>query len=316
VTNTEKLPCYSIVIPYYNNEQIIRTCLPSVITLSKRFGRITEIIGIDDCSTDRTAELLKNEYPEVTLLRNESNLGFGKTCNRGILAAANEWVILLNSDISLSSDIIPLLDKEISVTQDLFQIAFYSFNENGARFEGQKFIIGKTGLFKTRNNFSEYDENKVYDTLYACGGHCLISRSKFLELKGFSSVFEPFYWEDTDLSYRGLKRGWKVLFAPQCKVTHCHRGSIRSANSQRKISIIQTRNKILFFWKNVSSINLWLYHLSGIIFRFFTSWIAGDFVFYSALFRALKQIPVVVQERHWNKKHEIVSDNIVLNSGK
>jgi GT2 family glycosyltransferase len=43
-----------------------------------------------------------------------------------------------------------------------------------------------------------------------------------MQLKGFSPVFEPFYWEDTDLSYRGQQQGWKVLFDPRCKVIHHH----------------------------------------------------------------------------------------------
>jgi GT2 family glycosyltransferase len=307
---------YSIVIPYYNNALILQECLPSVIALRKAHPEITEIIGVNDCSTDQTSVLLKENFNDVTVIDNTVNMGFGKTCNKGIATADNEWIILLNSDIALSTDPITHLNRAISEIPDLFQVAFYSFHENGERFEGQKFIIGKTGLFKTRNNFIEYDMNRFYDSFYACGGHCLISKSKFLALGGFSEIYEPFYWEDADLSYMGHKAGWRVVFAPQCQVIHKHRGSIRTAHRQRFIDIIQTRNKILFFWKNVSSVRLWYYHLIGLTFRTLTSWIAGDFVFYFALQKALKQIPVLAKKRHWNKKYNRVRDTVIFNTGK
>jgi GT2 family glycosyltransferase len=288
-----------------------------VIELCAKFKNITQIVAIDDCSTDGTRELIRKNYPQITLVENSVNLGFGKTCNRGVELAENEWVILLNSDIKIISDIIPTLNRAILETPDLFQIAFYSFNEKGEKFEGQKYFIGKTGLFKTRNNFStEYNDKQYYDTFYACGGHCLLSREKFLQLNGFSPVFEPFYWEDADLSYRGLKRGWRVLFDPQCKVMHCHRGSIRSANSKRKIEIIQTRNKILFFWKNISSLRLWVYHLTGLTFRLLTSWIAGDFIFYSAFLRAIRKTQQLTIERSLEKKNWKKSDRVLFKIGK
>jgi GT2 family glycosyltransferase len=310
-------PRYSIVIPFYNNCEIIPTCLPSVIELYEKYENITQILAIDDCSTDKTPELLRMNYPQVTLVENPTNIGFGKTCNRGIDLAENEWVILLNSDIKIASDIIPSLNRAILTTRDLFQVAFYSFNEKGEKFEGQKFFIGKTGIFKTRNNYScEYDDGQLYETFYACGGHCLLSREKFLQLNGFAAVYEPFYWEDADLSYRGLKRGWKVLFGPQCKVVHCHRGSIRSSNSKRKIAVIQTRNKILFFWKNVSSVRLWLYHLTGMVFRLLTSWIAGDFIFYSALLKAISKLHPLVRERFLEKTFCKKSDRLLFRIGK
>lgn len=291
--------------------------MPSVIKLYEKFENITQILAIDDCSTDRTPDLLRKNYPQVTLVENSTNLGFGKTCNRGIQLAENEWVILLNSDIKITSDIIPSLNRAILTTRDLFQVAFYSFNELGEKFEGQKYFVGKTGLFKTRNNFSmEYNDNQLYDTFYACGGHCLLSRGKFLLLNGFSPVYEPFYWEDADLSYRGLKRGWKVLFDPQCKIMHCHRGSIRSSNSRRKIAIIQTRNKILFFWKNISGARLWLYHLTGMFFRLLTSWIAGDFIFYSALLKAIPKIPLLAKERSLEKALWKKCDRLLFRIGK
>lgn len=307
---------FSIVVPVFNNKEILPLCFPSVAQLLRN-ENVSEILVVDDCSTDSTPDWILKNYPEVKLIRNEKNLGFGKTCYNGIKQAKSDWIILLNSDIKIESDIIAPLIDSVNRNIDLFTVSFYSFNEKGERFEGRKLFMPKTGLYKTRNNYTgDYINGRLYETFYSCGGHCLLSKEKFLLLNGFSTVFEPFYWEDADLSYRAMKRGWKVLFDPRCKVTHCHKGSIRSSNSARLISMIQTRNKMLFFWKNVSSPLLWIYHISGMSFRVLTSWIAGDFIFYSALIRALARLPDVYSEYSYESKFWKIKDSVLFRTGR
>jgi GT2 family glycosyltransferase len=288
-----------------------------VVKLVGRTSVVGEIVAVDDCSTDGTAEWIAHHHPDVTLLVNASNLGFGQSCLRGIQQSRQDWVILLNSDIEIISDIVTPCIEDITRHPDLFSVGFLSFDEKGAKFEGRKILIAKTGLFKTRNNFSgEYAEGTLYDTFYACGGHALFSREKFLALNGFSPVFEPFYWEDADISYRAMKRGWPVFFDPRCRVVHARRGSIRAANDERFVSLIQTRNKMLFFWKNVSSPSLWLRHGAGMLLRLFTSWMAGDFAFYRAFVKALAKLPEVRRERAIEAKLWRKSDRELFKLGR
>jgi GT2 family glycosyltransferase len=300
---TADRPLFSIVIPFHNNRAVAPESLPFVDGLRRKGGAVAEIIAVDDCSEDGTAEWIRENYPSVTLVVNGQNLGFGRACRQGIERAACPWVILLNSDVRIVSDIVTPLIEDIRNHPDLFAVSFFSFNGKNEKFEGRKKIVPKTGLFKPRNNFSgEYVEGTLYDSLYASGGHMLVSREKFLALDGFSPVYEPFYWEDVDLSYRALKRGWKVFFDPRCRVVHAHGASIRAEHRERVIEIIQTRNKMLFFWKNVSSPLLWLRHVSGMTVRLVFSWIAGDFVFYRAFWKALLRLPLVLKERSVEKK--------------
>jgi GT2 family glycosyltransferase len=311
------MPNISIVIPFYNNRSIAPYCLPGVVRLLDEHSGVNEIIAVDDCSTDGTTQWIRDTYSAITVIINEKNLGFGRSCNRGIEQSRNKWVILLNSDVKCTSDIVEPLKNDIERDPDLFAVGFYSFRESGEKFEGRKKIVPKTGLFKTRNDFgAERTDGWLYDSFYACGGHCLVSREKFLALGGFSPVFEPFYWEDVDLSYRALKRGWRVYFDPRCKVVHCHRGSIQSANSARAIMVMQTRNKMLFFWKNVSWPTLWIRHLAGMTLRVLTSWLAGDMVFYRAFGAALPRIFLIMQERHREKKFWLKTDEELFLVGK
>lgn len=278
---------------------------------------ITEIIVIDDCSSDDTGNFFRINYPSVTLLTNKTNLGFIRSCYRGILESKNPWIILLNSDIQIRSNLVEPLIEDINTDPDLFAVSFYSFHESGNRFEGRKYLIQKCGIFKTRNDFSrEYTEGKLYDTIYATGGHCLLCRDKFLKLGGFSKVFEPFYWEDADLSYRALKHGWNVYFDPRCKVNHDHSKTIRLSNSSTKIKTIQTRNKLIFFWKNVSSPLLWFIHLSGLLFCVLTTWTYADFIFYKALFGAVRKIPQIIRIRFTENKFRVKPDRCLFQIGR
>lgn len=307
---------FSFVIPFFNNRLIAAECLPGVVQLFRQDDRITEIVAVDDGSTDGTAEWIRKGYPEINLLHNPRNLGFGQSCKKGIERSQGDWIILLNSDVRMSSDIITPLVDDVNRDPDLFAVGFYSFRESGERFEGRKKIKAKTGLFKTRNDFgAERTDGRLYDSLYACGGHALFSKDKFLALDGFSTVFEPFYWEDVDLSYRALKRGWRVYFDARCKVVHCHRGSIRSANSERVIKTMQTRNKMLFFWKNISSPRLWIRHVAGMMVRLSTSWIAGDIVFYRAFGAAIRKVASVTRERQQEKTFWIKGDDELFLAG-
>lgn len=311
-------PRFSIAIPCYNNTRILNECFPSVMKLwTENSNEITEIIVIDDSSTDGTGDFFKQNYPSVTLFTNYRNLGFAKSCFKAIYESKNEWILLINSDVQIKSDIIGPLIQDIRKDPDLFAVSFYSFSKSGNCFEGRKFFTSKMGLYKTRNDFShKYADGVLYDSFYATGGHCLLSREKFFKLGGFSPVFEPYYWEDVDLSYRALKRGWNVYFDPRCKVVHDHSSSIRASNCIRKIQIIQTRNKLIFFWKNISSPLLWIIHLSGLIFRLLTSWISGDYIFYVAFFKALVKIPQILKNYSSEKNHWLKNDKDLFRIGK
>ena len=80
----------SIVIPTYNAHEWIQGCIDS-IALHHPSGEY-EIIVVDDTSSDDTIAIVRRQYPGVRLFANEKNLGFGKTVNVGLAAAAGAYV--------------------------------------------------------------------------------------------------------------------------------------------------------------------------------------------------------------------------------
>ena len=91
----------SIVIPNWNGKRFLATCLES---LRQQSYYATEIILVDNASTDGSQSLIKAEYTEVRLIELDENRGFTGACNIGMAAATGEFVALLNNDTEVDRE--------------------------------------------------------------------------------------------------------------------------------------------------------------------------------------------------------------------
>ena len=92
------------------------------------------------------------------------------------------------------------------------------------------------------------------------GAYFFVGRAKFFELGGFDEIYSPYIMEETDLAYRALKRGWKIVYGPEFKGYHRVGSSIQSKTS-RKTQMISARNRLIFTWKNIHSAPMLGWHL-------------------------------------------------------
>ncbi|MGH9782803.1 MAG: glycosyltransferase, partial [Terriglobia bacterium] len=211
-----------------------------------------EIIVVDNASTDGSAEFVERNFPQVRVLRMERNLGFGGGSNAGIRAARHRIAVLVNNDMRATPDFLsPLLagftdDAVFAVSSQLF------FSDPARRREETGLTTGRfeKGFIRVRHEADEQID-RLYPTFYAGGGSTAYDREKFLELGGFDPLYEPFYLEDTDLSYNAWRRGWKVLYQPASRLYHEHRGTIGKHYSPAAIQTFLKKNYVLMVWKNV-----------------------------------------------------------------
>jgi len=89
----------SIIIPNYNGEQILSRALTSVTEAARAYAGQSEIILVDDASQDNSVELIAQQFPDVRLVRHETNLGFSEAIHSGVQTAVFPIVLLLNSDV-------------------------------------------------------------------------------------------------------------------------------------------------------------------------------------------------------------------------
>jgi len=243
----------SLVIPNWNGKDLLARFVPSWIE-AVRDHPGSEIIVVDNGSTDGSADWLRDNYPEVTVLALPKNLGFGGGSNAGFRAAKNDIVVLLNSDMRVEAGFLqPLLDGFTDET--VFAVSCQIFLSDPAKRREETGLTG--GWWSDGQLRVTHREDEKVDRLFPCfyggGGSCAFDRRKFLDLGGFDELLAPFYLEDTDLGFLAWKRGWKVLYQPASVVYHEHRGTIGKKFTAAYIDSVLKKNYILFAWKNIHS---------------------------------------------------------------
>ncbi|MBZ5592661.1 MAG: glycosyltransferase [Acidobacteriia bacterium] len=241
----------SVVIPNWNGRDLLEKYLPSVIAALDE-NPANEIIVVDNGSMDGSAEFLNRNFPSVKVLALERNLGFGGGSNAGVRAAANDIIVLLNSDMRVAPDFLAPLVAGFTDERVFAVSCQILFTDSNKRREETGLTQGwwDEGALRVRHRIDDQIRD-LYPCFYGGGGSCAFDRRKFLELGGFDPVLEPFYLEDTDLGYLAWKRGWKVLYQPRSVVYHEHRGTIGKRFSEAQIQAVLNKNFILFAWKNI-----------------------------------------------------------------
>ncbi len=241
----------SLVIPNWNGKDLLERFLPSwIAAIAVCPG--SEIVIVDNGSTDGSADWIAANYPEVRVVALAENLGFGGGSNAGFRAAKNDIVVLLNSDMRVEPDFLaPLLDGFTDET--VFAVSCQIFL--GDRSKRREETGLTEGWWQDGGLRVGHREDAAVDCLFPCfyggGGSCAFDRRKFFELGGFDELLAPFYLEDTDLGFLAWKRGWKVMYQPASVVHHEHRGTIGKRFSADYIDAILRKNFVLFCWKNI-----------------------------------------------------------------
>ena len=266
----------SVVIPNWNGRDLLAKYLPSVIE-ALAGNPANEIIVVDNASTDGSAVFVREHFPRVRVLQLDQNLGFGGGSNAGFREAKNNIVVLLNSDMRVDADFLqPLLDG-FSDPQ-VFAVSAQIF------FADPKKVREETGLTESawidgRLHVRHILDDRIHSrfpNFYAGGGSSAYDRRKFLELGGFDPLYEPFYLEDTDVSYMAWKRGWTVHYEPRSVVYHEHRGTIGKRFNDAFIAAVLKKNFLLFAWKNIHNWRMLLGHFASVYGTMWVRLLAGD----------------------------------------
>jgi GT2 family glycosyltransferase/glycosyltransferase involved in cell wall biosynthesis len=301
----------SVVIPNWNGRDLLEKYIPSIVEALSG-NPDNEIIVVDNGSEDGSAEFLRERFPSVRVLALDRNLGFGGGSNAGFRAAANDIVVLLNSDMRVERDFLaPLL--EAFTDETIFSVACQIFftDPNKLREEtGLTQSWWENGSLRVRHR-----DDPAIQVLYPCayggGGSCAFDRRKFLELGGFDELLAPFYMEDTDVGYLAWKRGWKVLHQPRSVVYHEHRGTIGKRFSAGEIDLVLKKNYALFCWKNIHE---WKRLGSHFFFAYAGAVVTvlfGDSLErtnFAGLWKAFRQLPGAVRSRARARELKVIDD--------
>src|SRR5665647_1508012 len=210
----------TVVIPNWNGKDLLAKYIPSILT-ALAGNPANQILVVDNGSTDGSADFLRANFPEITVLALPQNLSFGGGSNAGFSAARNDIVVLLNSDMRVAPDFLAPLLEGFS-DPEVFAVSCQIFFSDSTRLREETGLTQgwwQDGSLRVRHR-NDGGVDDLFPCFYGGGRSCAFDRSKFLELGGFDPLLEPFYLEDTDLGYMAWKRGWKVLYQPRSVVFH------------------------------------------------------------------------------------------------
>ncbi|MCX5750933.1 MAG: glycosyltransferase family 2 protein [Candidatus Saganbacteria bacterium] len=284
----------SIIIPSYNGKCLLAKNLPSIIQNTDPDQH--EIIVVDNGSTDDSIEFLKVSFPQIKIVALDNNYGFSHACNAAAKASLGKFLYFLNNDMEVTAGFLPPLIQHFedpavfAVSSKILQPHNKMFNEaiTMAHFAG--------GCPNPDNRISRNMASPVssIEIMYACGGAMFCDRSKFWELGGFDELYDPFYWEDFDLSYQAWKQGYKVLYEPNSLVYHQHGQTTKKYWGANFVRIITIRNRYIFTWKNITDPFMLLSHFFQLV---LIKIIVPNYFEWAGLWKAIKLLPKILKKR-------------------
>lgn len=224
----------SIIIVSYNVQYFLALCLDSVMAAIKPIR--AEIIVVDNASSDDSCQLVKEQFPTVTLIANSTNAGFSKANNQALAVSSGKYIHYLNPDTVLPEDFyaktIAYLNQHETVgclgprlIDGRGQFAFDSKKSFPSFWTSVSKVSGLSSLFphsKTLNRYyaahvPEHSTAEV-DILSGC---CLLVRRSAMEASG--GPFDESYFmycEDVDLCHRIRLNGYQNIYYPEVTVVH------------------------------------------------------------------------------------------------
>ncbi len=232
----------SIIIVNYNTKQLLADCLNSIYEQTKDIN--FEVIVSDNGSTDGSIEMLKNDFPQVILIENNVNLGFGAANNRGLAIAKGKYIFYLNSDTILLNNAVKLFFDYFEQNGELENLGALGCNlldenfqitNSGGNFPTNSFIIKnligdykqilkRTLFFFLPDSFSITKGKKIKPHYVEKTGNVdyIIGADLFLPNNEDAQYDENFflYFEDTDLNMRLHKKSKNRKLIIEPKIQH------------------------------------------------------------------------------------------------
>lgn len=289
-----------VIIVNWNGASLLRQCLPSVVVAAANAQTPTSVTLVDNGSTDDSIEWTMKKFSSVKVISLPVNHGFGQGNNIAVSKSDSNIVILLNNDMLVDSNFVEPLVQALK-TPGTFAATSQIMMRPEVRREETGLTTGTftSGRFHVMHAAitSLIDLEDVVPVFWAGGGAMAVQRSAFHMLGGFQKLYAPFYWEDTDLSYRAWKMGLRAVMVPKSRVLHLHRCTT-SRFSERMVKRIVRRNEYLFTWANVFDWTWLGEHLLMLPLHVVRDALeVGMMVTFGSLLTALWRIPAVLQLR-------------------
>lgn len=227
----------SISIVNYNTKDLLRKCLESIYESIEKIN--FEVFVFDNNSNDGTAEMLKEEFPQVKLIENHQNIGLSKANNKVFQSARGKYLLLLDSDTIVLSSALHTMSNFLDTYSEVGVVGGKILNPDyTVQGTARSFPTPINAFFGRRSRLTRaFPDNRFSRKYLTClskdstepfevdwvSAACLMFRRKIIEQIGLMDEDFFVYWVDADWCKRIKDAGWKIYYLPQAKVIHMER---------------------------------------------------------------------------------------------
>jgi GT2 family glycosyltransferase len=250
-----------IVIVNWNGKALLDKCLGSLYAYTPKTQ--CEVIVVDNASTDGSAAMVQQNYPQVEIIKNAVNTGFSVANNQGIrqaLAEGAKQVLLLNNDVEVTSE--GWLDEFFSVLESDSKIGIAGckllYPDGSIQHVGGVITL-QTPFHRAEHqpDRGQYDRIELVD--YVTGAALMIKAEVIRHIGLLDEGYSPLYYEDTDWCVRTKLYGYNIAYTPKPTLTH-HCGASSSKLGDQKKRFYSCRSFIRFLLLNYPALGIarWL----------------------------------------------------------
>ena len=210
----------------------------------------TEVVVVDNASTDETAAVLEHFENVIRVISNEENRGFVDACNQGAAAARGKYLIFLNNDTTVLPGWLEGLLETIEAHPDHGAVGSMFLYPDGSIQEAGSIVWrnGEAHHYGWGESPDDRRFNFAREVDYCSAASLLIRKEIFERLSGFDRRFAPAYYEDVDLCFGVRSLGFKVIYQPKSRLIH-YEGVTAGRDVTKGIKHFQITNREKFVRK-------------------------------------------------------------------
>ncbi len=265
-------PQVAVVVVSYNTRDLLINCLSSVIESTKPAD--VEIVVVDNASNDGSLEAVRHAYSQVKTIANRANLGFGVACNQAISASTAPFILLLNSDATITPQSFHALYETISANAHCGAAGCRIVNSAGSETTNTRNFLtpfnqaleqaGVMGSINSkyfrRTHNPTRDQNQQDCSVDWIDGACLMIRRAALDEVGLFDEEFFMYSEDEDLCFRLRRHGWTICSSATGFAVH--RGAASTSQNRFDMQRHFYSSQMLFLSKHRSHRSAFLYAIA------------------------------------------------------
>ncbi|HEY4691642.1 MAG TPA: glycosyltransferase family 2 protein [Anaerolineae bacterium] len=220
----------SIVIVNWNVRELLRRCLTSIVSTG---SPCLEVIVVDNASSDDSAEMVRAEFPQVTLIANAENRGFPAANNQGLAVARGRFAMVLNPDTEIVGDALARVAEYLDAHPEAGALGPQLLNPDGTiQSSRRRFPTFTTALFENtwlqglaprrvlrRFYVEDVPADATQEVDWVTGACIAVRREALDKVGGFDEGFFM-YSEELDWCRRIQAAGWKIVYLSEAKVIH------------------------------------------------------------------------------------------------